>query len=56
MKDMLIWMKDAPITPNEMRTALKYETLNEDGMDVVWMQTNKQRIDDVSAGVMDSNA
>jgi HK97 family phage portal protein len=56
MKDMLIWMKDAPVTPNEMRTALKYETLNEDGMDVVWMQTNKQRIDDVSAGVMDSNA
>jgi len=55
IKDMMDWMKDAPITPNEMRTALKYETLNEDGMDVVWLATNKQRIDDVSAGVMDSN-
>ena len=55
IKDMMDWLKDAPVTPNEMRTALKYETLNDDGMDVVWLPTNKQRIDDVSAGVMDSN-
>jgi len=54
IKDMMDWLRDAPITPNEMRTALKYETLNEDGMDVVWMATNKQRIDDVSAGVIDN--
>ncbi len=54
VKDMMAWMKDAPITPNEMRTVLKYETLKDDGMDVVWLTTNKQRIDDVSAGVMDN--
>lgn len=54
IKDMMEWMKDAPITPNEMRTVLKYETISDDGMDVVWMPTNKQRIDDVSAGVMDN--
>lgn len=55
IKDMVTWMKDAPITPNEFRTVLKYETLNEDGMDVVWQPTNKQRIDDVSAGIIESN-
>jgi HK97 family phage portal protein len=42
-----------PLTPNEKRTVFKYETLLDDGMDVVWMPTNVQRIDDVSEGVMD---
>lgn len=44
-----------PLTPNEKRTVFKYETLNDDGMDVVWVSANQQRIDDVSAGVMDAN-
>ncbi len=43
-----------PLTPNEKRIAFKYETIEEDGMDVVWMPTNQQRIDDVSPGVIDN--
>ena len=43
-----------PLTPNEKRMVFKYETKDEDGMDVVWMPTNLQRIDDVSAGVIDN--
>jgi len=39
-----------PLTPNEKRTVFKYETLPDDGMDVVWI--NGKRIDDVSDGVM----
>lgn len=54
IKDMVTWLKDVPLTKNEFRTALKYETLPDDGMDVVWIPTNQQRIDDVSAGVMDN--
>ena len=43
-----------PLTPNEKRMVFKYETKDEDGMDIVWMPTNLQRIDDVSAGVIDN--
>jgi HK97 family phage portal protein len=43
-----------PVTPNEKRTVFGYETLPDDGMDVVWMPTNVQRIDDVSPGVIDN--
>jgi phage portal protein BeeE len=44
-----------PLTPNELRTAFKYETLTDDGMDIVWLNSGKQRIDDVSQGVIESN-
>ena len=54
MKMMVEQLEKARVTPNEVRTALKYETLNDDGMDVVWMPTNLQRIDDVSAGMFDT--
>jgi len=43
-----------PLTPNEKRIVFKYETKDDDGMDIVWMPTNVQRIDDVSAGVIDN--
>lgn len=43
-----------PLTPNEKRMVFKYETKDEDGMDIVWMPANVQRIDDVSAGVIDN--
>ena len=43
-----------PLTPNEKRMVFKYETKDEDGMDIVWMPTNLQRIDDISAGVIDN--
>ena len=42
-----------PLTPNEKRTVFKYETLSDDGMDVVWI--NGQRIDDVSQNMMDNS-
>ena len=35
-----------PLTPNEIRTSFKWETIDEDGMDVVWINSGKQRIDD----------
>jgi len=47
-------LKEIYVTPNEVRTAFKYETLNEDGMDVVWIPSGMQRIDDVSANMMDN--
>ncbi len=43
-----------PLTPNEVRTVFKYETLPDDGMDVVWLKSGKQRVDDVSSGMMDN--
>jgi HK97 family phage portal protein len=52
MVSMVEWLDKLPLTPNEMRTAFKYETLNEDGMDVVWLNSGKKRIDDISEGVI----
>jgi HK97 family phage portal protein len=46
-------LKEIYATPNEVRAVFKYETLPDDGMDVVWMQSGLKRIDDVSDGVMD---
>lgn len=54
MKTQAEAMDLLPITPNEFRAVFKYETLNEDGMDVVWMKSGKQRVDDVSPGVIDN--
>ena len=55
MTDLVDWLNKSPITPNEFRTAIKYETLPDDGMDVVWIANGKARIDDVSAGIIQSN-
>jgi HK97 family phage portal protein len=52
MKDMVEWLDKLPLTPNEMRTAFKYETLTDDGMDTVWLNSGKKRIDDISEGVI----
>lgn len=49
---MLEWMSKAPITPNEVREALKYEPLGIEGMDVVWIDGGKKRVDEV--GLMES--
>jgi HK97 family phage portal protein len=58
MQDDLVklweWVKDFPMTENEKRVAFKYETLDTDGMDVVWVPNNKVRVDDVSAGMFDN--
>jgi HK97 family phage portal protein len=54
MSKMIEWMDKLPMTPNEMRTAFKYETLTDDGMDSVWINNGKVRVDDVSAGMFDN--
>lgn len=52
MDKMIKWMKDAYLTPNEIRQAVKYETLEIDGMDTVWVNAGLKRIDDV--GITDA--
>jgi len=54
MKQMAEALNLLPLTPNQMLTAFKYETSDQDGMDVPWINTGKQRIDDVSPGVIDN--
>ena len=49
---MVEWLNNAPVTPNEFRQALKYETLEDEGMNVVWLPAGKKRIDD--AGMTDT--
>lgn len=48
MAQMVDWLDKIPITPNEFRTAMKYQTLDDDGMDVVLVNSGKKRIDDLS--------
>lgn len=52
MKQLADALDKLPLTPNEVRTAFKYETLTDDGMDVPWVNSGKKRIDDVSDGVL----
>jgi hypothetical protein len=47
-KEMLSWMELAPLTPNEIRYALNYEPVEQDGMDTVFISSNKIRIDDIN--------
>jgi HK97 family phage portal protein len=54
MVKMIEWLDKLPLTPNEMRTAFKYETLNDDGMDTVWINSGKMRVDDVSEGTFNN--
>ncbi len=44
MKDMIEYLKDSPITPNEFRDALGYEMITQEGMDVVYMDSNKTEV------------
>lgn len=53
MAKKMDWLAKAPLTPNEIRSALKYDTIMEDGMDTVWIETNKQRVTDVSMTAFD---
>lgn len=52
-KAMVEWMDKAPLTPNEKRIALKYETLDIEGMDVPWIEAGKKRIDEEGITVSD---
>jgi hypothetical protein len=44
IKTLMEWAKDAPITLNEMRELLKYEPLQEEGMDDIWVSRTKIRL------------
>ena len=54
MKTLAEGLNLLPLTPNEIRSAFKYESVDQDGMDVVWINNGKQRIDDISDGVIDN--
>jgi HK97 family phage portal protein len=54
MSKKMEWLSKAPLTPNEIRHALKYDMIIEDGMDTVWVDSNKQRITDVSMTAFDA--
>lgn len=47
-KEMIEWMERAYLRPNEIRAAFKFETADIDGMDSVWIDAGKKRIDDVT--------
>jgi hypothetical protein len=53
MSKKMEWLSKAPLTPNEVRHALKYDMIMEDGMDTVWIESNKQRVTDVSMTAFD---
>ena len=55
MKEMAEGLNLIPLTPNEIRTAFKYASLNDDGMNIVWVAGGKQRIDDISEGMINAN-
>ena len=54
MSKKMEWLSKAPLTPNEIRHALKYDMIVEDGMDTVWVESSKQRITDVSMTAFDN--
>lgn len=55
MKEKADALNMIPLTPNEVRIAFKYETISDEGMDIVWINSGKKRIDDVSDGVLNQN-
>lgn len=44
-----------PLTLNEIRTVFKWETIDDDGMDIVWVNSGKQRIDDPTLNDLQAN-
>lgn len=53
-KEMVEWMNKAWLAPNEIRTALKYETSDIDGMDVP-RDPNGKRVDEITMNETDIN-
>ncbi|MGO1702429.1 MAG: phage portal protein [Lactobacillus helveticus] len=48
LKDMTESYSRAPITPNEFREVLNLPRLEDEGMDAVWIEGNKRRIDEAA--------
>jgi len=45
---MIEWMVKSPLTPNEIREAINYEALEDENLDVIYINSNLKRIDDPS--------
>ena len=45
---MIEWMVKAPLTLNEIREAINYEELDDENLDVIYINSNLKRIDDPS--------
>jgi hypothetical protein len=46
MKELNEWANNAPITLNEWRELIKFDRIEADGMDDVWITRNKIRLDE----------
>ena len=46
MKELNEWADKAPITLNEWRELIKFDRIEADGMDDVWITRNKIRLDE----------
>jgi len=45
---MIEWMVKAPLTLNEIREAINYESMDDENMDVIYISSTSKRIDDPS--------
>lgn len=52
---MIEWMIKAPLTLNEIREAINYESMDDENMDVVYISSTSKRIDDPSVTEMTDN-
>jgi len=49
---MIEWMIKAPLTLNEIREAINYESMDDENMDVIYISSTSKRIDDPSINEM----
>jgi len=49
---MIEWMVKAPLTLNEIREAINYESMDDENMDVIYISSTSKRIDDPSVTEM----
>lgn len=52
---MIDWMIKSPLTPNEIREAINYEAIEDENLDIIYINSNLKRIDDPSLTEMESN-
>ena len=52
---MIDWMAKAPLTPNEIREAINYEEIEDENLDIIYINSNLKRIDDPSLTEMENN-
>ena len=52
---MIEWMIKAPLTLNEIREAVNYERIEDENMDIIYINSSSKRIDDPSIDEMNEN-